>query len=103
VEAYETAVPQSSRARLRSLLANPRRVPHVIPFTSSSTVRNFVALLGARASVPDEICLASIGPVTSATLRELGLRVDVAAREFTIPGLVEAILKGKKRPVGPSC
>src|SRR5580658_1750684 len=45
VEAYETVVPQSSRRRLRIALANPRRRPHVITFTSSSTVRNFVARL----------------------------------------------------------
>jgi uroporphyrinogen-III synthase len=37
--------------------------------------------------------MASIGPVTSATLRELGLPVDIAAKEFTIPGLVAAIVK----------
>ena len=48
VEAYETVVPQSSRTRLQSALKNPRRRPHVVTFTSSSTVRNFVALLGAR-------------------------------------------------------
>jgi uroporphyrinogen III methyltransferase/synthase len=35
--------------------------------------------------------MASIGPVTSETLRELGLPVDIAAKEFTIPGLVQAI------------
>jgi len=115
VEAYETVVPQSSRTRLRSALANPRRCPHVVTFTSSSTVRNFVVLLGgARAAVRalqpfhgrvahthtrnahpgfDGIRLASIGPVTSSTLRELGLRVDIAAKEFTIPGLVEAIVR----------
>ena len=92
VEAYETVVPQSSRTRLRSVLRNPRRRPHVVTFTSSSTVRNFVALLGASAGSLDEIRCASIGPVTSATLRELGLRVDIAAKEFTIPGLVEAIV-----------
>jgi len=37
--------------------------------------------------------VASIGPVTSATLRELGLPVDIEARKYTIPGLVEAITK----------
>jgi uroporphyrinogen-III synthase len=91
VEAYETIVPKSSCPRLRSLLGNPRRTPHVITFTSSSTVRNFVALLGRRNAKLDGIRLASIGPVTSATLRELGLRVDIEAKEFTIAGLVEAI------------
>jgi uroporphyrinogen-III synthase len=93
VEAYETVVPQSSRARLQSALKNARRRPHVVTFTSSSTVRNFVALLGARKSRLDGVRFASIGPVTSSTLRELGLQVDIAARKFTIPGLVEAIVR----------
>jgi uroporphyrinogen-III synthase len=96
VEAYQTIVPQSSRTRLRSALANPRHLPHVITFTSSSTVRNFIALLGSHGKAAArtrlrEIQLASIGPITSSTLREFGLQVDIAAREFTIPGLVEAI------------
>jgi len=91
VEAYETVAPQSSPTRLRRLLRNPRRRPHVITFTSSSTVRNFVALLGSSKACIQGVSLASIGPVTSSTLRELGLRVDVEAAEFTIPGLVEAI------------
>jgi uroporphyrinogen-III synthase len=91
VEAYETILPNSSRPRLRSLLGNRRRTPHVITFTSSSTARNFVALLGPPNAKLDGIRLASIGPVTSSTLRELGLQVDIEAKEFTIPGLVEAI------------
>ncbi|MFZ0585050.1 MAG: uroporphyrinogen-III synthase [Candidatus Sulfotelmatobacter sp.] len=93
VEAYETIVPISSRPRLRSLLGNPRRRPHVVTFTSSSTVRNFVTLLGPRNAKLHGIRLASIGPVTSATLRELGMRADIEAKEFTIPGLVEAIVR----------
>jgi uroporphyrinogen-III synthase len=99
VEAYETVVPQSSRTRLQSALKNSRRRPHVITLTSSSTVRNFVALLAARQTAGlDGIRLASIGPVTSSTLRELSLRVDVEAKEFTIPGLVEAILRAVESP-----
>jgi uroporphyrinogen-III synthase len=93
VEAYETVVPKSSRPQLRRLLGNPRRRPQVVTFTSSSTVRNFVALLGARSARLNGIRFASIGPITSSTLREFGLRVDIQAREFTIPGLVEAILR----------
>ena len=93
VEAYETVIPQSSRARLRSALKSPRRRPQVVTFTSSSTVRNFVALLGrgSKASL-NGLRFASIGPVTSSTLRELGLPVDIAASEFTIPGLITAIV-----------
>jgi len=94
VEAYETVVPQSSRRRLQALLEDPRRRPHVVTFTSSSTVRNFVKLLGARRGLSRKLAgaqMASIGPVTSSTLRDSGLPVDVQARNFTIPGLVEAI------------
>lgn len=92
VEAYETVVPASSRARLRAAFNNDRRRPHVVTFTSSSTVKNFAALLDRRKQPAFTGTLtASIGPVTSATLRELGFPVDIAAKEFTIPGLVAAI------------
>jgi uroporphyrinogen-III synthase len=93
VEAYETVIPKSSRIHLRAALKNPKRSPHVITFTSSSTVRNFVALLENRQPTFGNIQFASIGPVTSSTLRELGLGVDIEAREFTIPGLVAAIVR----------
>jgi len=68
-----------------------------VTFTSSSTVRNFVALLGSDepAKILHGISMVSIGPVTSATLRELGLHVDVEAQEFTIPGLVKALVERK--------
>ena len=98
VEAYETVVPRASRSRLQRVMKNPRRRPHVVTFTSSSTVNNFVELLGApensksRAAQLQGIRAASIGPVTSATLRQFGLPVQIAAKEFTIPGLVSAIV-----------
>ncbi|HWY22380.1 MAG TPA: uroporphyrinogen-III synthase [Candidatus Acidoferrum sp.] len=98
VEAYETVIPQSSRKRLRTALNSTKERPHVVTFTSSSTVRNFVALLGSRSASLEGIRLASIGPVTSSTLRELGLRADIAATEFTIPGLVEAIVRSFAAP-----
>jgi len=97
VEAYETVVPRSSRARLRATLKNPKKRPHVVTFTSSSTVKNFAELLGlpkkSRHKNLGGIRMASIGPVTSATLVELGLPVDIAAKEFTIPGLASAIVR----------
>jgi uroporphyrinogen-III synthase len=94
VEAYETVVPQTSRKRLQTALKNLTRRPDVVTFTSSSTVKNFVELLGParKAKGLERIQMASIGPVTSATLREVGLPVDIAASEFTIPGLVTAIV-----------
>jgi uroporphyrinogen-III synthase len=94
VEAYETVIPEPSRPRLQAALENPRRRPHVVTFTSSSTVKNFVELLGPRGERPsvNGILTASIGSVTSSTLRGLGFSVDIAAKEFTIPGLVAAIV-----------
>jgi uroporphyrinogen-III synthase len=96
-EAYETIVPPLSRKRLQTALGNPKRRPQVVTFTSSSTVRNFVALLGPRKASAQGIWLASIGPVTSSTLRELGLGVDIEAEKFTIPGLVQAIVRSIAR------
>jgi uroporphyrinogen-III synthase len=98
VEAYETVVPEKSKMRLRTLFKNKRRRPHVVTFTSSSTVRNFAELLGApgnsapKAAALRDIQFASIGPITSATLRELELPVSIEAREFTMGGLIRAIV-----------
>jgi uroporphyrinogen-III synthase len=93
VEAYETVVPKSSKVRLRAVFNNLRRRPDIITFTSSSTVRNFVRLAG-RIVWRGHSCprLASIGPITSSTLRELGMPVDIEAEEYTIPGLMRAIV-----------
>jgi uroporphyrinogen-III synthase len=102
VEAYETVIPKSSRTRLRAILKDPKRRPDVITFTSSSTVRNFVALLGnvwrgrSRPGKPDDIRFASIGPITSSTLREFNLPVDIEATQYTIPGLIKAIAASVK-------
>jgi len=96
VEAYETVAPAASRKKLLALMSDPKRRPHVVTFTSSSTARNFVTLLGGRSHLGrkrhEEIQFASIGPITSATLRELGLPVHIKALKYTIPGLVEAIV-----------
>jgi uroporphyrinogen-III synthase len=104
VEAYETVVPRTSRKRLQVALASTKNRPGVITFTSSSTVKNFVTLLTQGQEQGrlrytkqlDGVKLASIGPVTSSTLRELGLRVDIEAKEYTIPGLIKAIVRRQK-------
>lgn len=105
VEAYETVAPQSSRKRLQAALKSVKNRPDIITFTSSSTVSNFMALLGKgrgrrrprHIKQLDGVRLGSIGPVTSSTLRGLGLRVDIEAREYTIPGLIEAIVVHQKK------
>ena len=93
VEAYETVVPKDSARRLRAALKHKR--PDVITFTSSSTVRNFMALAGKQSL--RGVGLASIGPVTSATLRQCGLRPTIQAKKYTMPGLVKAISVTLKR------
>ena len=91
VPVYRTVVPPTSRQRAQALFS--RRKPDAITFTSSSTVRNFCALLGrsrARRALAG-VRVATIGPVTSRTARALGLRVDVEAKTFTVAGLVLAL------------
>lgn len=88
----ETSDPSGILARLQQEGAD------VLTFTSSSTVENFCKLLDApklAASFP-ELKIASIGPVTSETMRKLGLPLQIEAKEHTIPGLVEAILKASR-------
>ncbi len=60
----------------------------LVTFASSSAVENFMAL---KLPLPAGVRTASIGPVTSATMRELGLPVDIEAKQHDIPGLVKAI------------
>jgi uroporphyrinogen III methyltransferase/synthase len=62
----------------------------LITFTSSSTVENFMAL---GLPWPERMRVASIGPVTSKTARDLGLTVDIEAKRHDIPGLVDSIRK----------
>src|ERR1700682_2722671 len=75
VEAYETVAPEKSRARLRALMKNANRRPHIIIFTSSSTAKNFAELMSnskagsISVGLLKRVQFASIGPVTSATLR----------------------------------
>lgn len=64
----------------------------VATFASSSTVRNLAALLGDLSPL-GRATIASIGPVTSATIREHGLEVDIEAEEHSVPGLVEAVCR----------
>lgn len=80
----ETEDESGNRARLEAEGAD------WITFTSSSTVKNFMAL-GIK--LPQGCRIASIGPVTTATLKEFGLTPDVEAETHTIPSLVKAILR----------
>ncbi|MBT7618457.1 MAG: uroporphyrinogen-III synthase, partial [Calditrichaeota bacterium] len=67
--------------------------PDYLSFTSGSTVDRFVEILGIdRAKeVASKSRVATIGPSTSAFAEKLGLKVDVEATTFTVPGLVDAL------------
>jgi len=86
VEAYQTLAPAGLAERARAMLD---RKPHWITFSSSSTVTNFIAAAGREALA--QIKIASIGPITSATLRAHNLEPTVEADPHTISALVDAI------------
>ncbi len=89
IDLYDTVLPKESASILKQALAG--RVD-IVTFTSSSTVENFIKLIGRdyRRKLSG-VKLASIGPVTSGTLRSFGLKAGVEARVYTIDGLVNAI------------
>jgi uroporphyrinogen-III synthase len=101
VTAYHTAPDLEGRDEVQRLLHGGEI--DVVTFTSSSTVRNLVASLENAADLLGTTFVACIGPVTAATARELGLRVDLVADVHTIDGLVSALvaaLPQSPRPVG---
>jgi uroporphyrinogen-III synthase len=96
VTAYRTIRGQPPRTAFDALRAKV----DIVTFTSSSTVRNFVALTqDLDYGDPLIVC---IGPVTAGTARELGLRVDGMAKEYTIEGLLEALERILNEPYSPT-
>jgi uroporphyrinogen-III synthase len=86
VEAYRTVAPVDLADRATAVL---KRKPDWITFTSSSTVTNFVMATGPEAL--KNIKVASIGPVTTATLRKFGVEPTVQAEAYTVDGIVAAV------------
>ncbi|HET9849937.1 MAG TPA: hydroxymethylbilane synthase [Candidatus Dormibacteraeota bacterium] len=89
LETYRAVPPAELPARLAATLPEI----DLVTFTSSSTVRHFVDAAGSR--LPPSVAVACIGPITAQTARELGLRVDIIAQEYTARGLVEAIVRSR--------
>ena len=93
VAAYQT---EQTRENLDVLVNRlEERSIDLLTFTSSSTVRNFKALLPPEKfeSLIEGVTVASIGPITADTARELGLKIDIEAQDYTIDGLCEAIVQ----------
>jgi uroporphyrinogen III methyltransferase / synthase len=91
VMAYQTVIPQIDVPALCGVLSAGGI--DMITFTSSSTASNFAVMLSGQ-DLPRllaKIAIACIGPITKKTVEDLGLRADVVAAEFTVPGLVSAI------------
>ena len=89
VEAYRNVVPAGAAALAAQIFCAASK-PDWITFTSSSTVKNFLAVAGAAAL--EGVRIASIGPVTSETARQHGLQVHFEAGEFTIDGLIDGLV-----------
>ncbi|MEM7595651.1 MAG: uroporphyrinogen-III C-methyltransferase, partial [Cyanobacteria bacterium P01_A01_bin.83] len=99
VAAYQSQCPQKIEpAAWRAL---QQRQIDVVTFASSKTVKNFYQLLQSQTSQPEiesilnDVCIASIGPQTSKTCRELIGRIDLEAAEYTLEGLTTAIINHK--------
>ena len=92
VEAYQTVLPQTDVAVVHKLLRD--REIDVITFTSSSTATNFAAMLHDQdlPQLLSRVVIACIGPITKKTVEDLGMRSEIVSEEFTIPGLVNAMV-----------
>ena len=92
VEAYQTVLPQVEVSALCRLLREG--TIDMITFTSSSTATNFAAMLRDQ-DLPrllSRTVIACIGPITRKTVEDLGMRPEIVSEEFTIPGLVSAMV-----------
>ena len=93
VPAYQTVLPEDfDRGRLRAMLAGSG---DCIAFTSPSTIKNLAKLFDTHdlGNALTGVVIASIGPVTSATAVEYGLRVDIQPDQQTAKDLAAAIAR----------
>ncbi len=90
IAVYRTTPAQPDEKALREL----EQGVDFATFTSASTVRNFMEILGSRAKeLLRGAVIACIGPVTADEARKQGLAVDITAEVYTVDGLVEALLR----------
>jgi uroporphyrinogen III methyltransferase / synthase len=92
VAAYQSRCPEAIAPD--TLTALEQGTVDIITFASSKTVQCFHQMLGASNSHwLNHTCIASIGPQTSAACDRLLGRVDIEAEEYTLEGLVQAIVQ----------
>ncbi len=93
IETYVATTPADGAARLRDVVGAGSL--DCLTFTSSSTVTSFLSLLEEAGLGPDSVDrakIACIGPITAATAREAGLRVDIVPEQYTVAALTDAII-----------
>ena len=88
VPAYRNLRPEGIEERARAAF---ERGIDVVTFTSSSTVRNLIDILGDDRHLLEGSAIACIGPITAATAEEMGLSVDIIAAEHNVEGLADAL------------
>ena len=91
VTAYRTVNSGKDKAELEKLMKEGK--VDVITFTSPSTVHNFMEIMGRDYVTPKGVRIACIGPVTAAAVKKAGLPADIIQERYTIPGLVETLIK----------
>jgi uroporphyrinogen III methyltransferase / synthase len=93
VVAYKTVLASNGDAAILENLKDG--TVDIVTFTSSSTVRNFIKIVGENnlSEFKEKVQFASIGPITTKTAEEMGIKVSIKADEYTIPGLVKAIVE----------
>jgi uroporphyrinogen III methyltransferase / synthase len=87
---YQTVPSAEARRTITSVLQ--QHGVDVVTFASSSAVRSFMDCLDDDGKLLGEVKVACIGPITAQTAAELGLSVDILAREHTVAGLVDALV-----------
>ncbi len=94
IEAYQTVKPDTAKEGIIKMLE--KNEIHMVTFTSSSTVGNYVEMFE-----PDvdrllrwmkHVTVACIGPVTAQTAKEKGFKIGLVAEDYTIEGLTRAIV-----------
>ncbi len=92
VEAYRNVIPAAAPARAQAIFTEP--FPTWVTFASSSAVDHLLEITSVE--MLQQVKIASIGPVTSETVRRHALSVTAEAREHSTTGLVEAIVKHRR-------
>jgi len=94
VEAYRTVRPKGAKDEIRAMLE--KGDIHMVTFTSSSTVNNFMEMFEEEGDRllkwMEKLTVACIGPVTAKAAEEKGLRVRITPSDYTIEALAKAIV-----------